>query len=227
MDSYGWHRQLFHGTVASTEFLLRKELLKLANYSFGLAILALAGCDGSGTGNASLAELLDDLEQLIEETEGAFDPTPGSELPSGTATYTGLALANEENPVTGDTDFVALGSSRVTADFADGSVTASASGFYEIDNPNDYDPDLSVSDALAAATGTAIEGSFSYEMTQPVPDVGLFSGTVTGSLSKTDGDLFIVGEDAVGYVSGDSGERFVIYADDGDDINLAIIADAD
>ena len=185
----------------------------------------LTACGGSG--KASFDELKVELEDVLVATEGFYMPTPDAALPTGVAKFSGIALAAEENAFTGSTIFGALGSSSVTANFDDGTLTGKADGFYEIEDPNQESGVLTTDNPLDAATGTAIAGSFDYEMTQTIAGKALFQGTVSGALTRTDGGTFTVDETVAGYVSGDAAERFYIIAGAGENVSLGVIAGAE
>lgn len=197
--------------------------LKIA--AAAVALSSMSACGGANTGDRSFDTLKTDLVTLLDATEGFYDRSPENVLPAGEASYTGLAFATQEDEVTEETLFAALGTGRIVADFATGDLTGSASGFFEIEEPDAIDDDTSPEAALASLGGTEIEGEFSIEMSQTAIALGGFFGTATGSLTKVDGGTFQINGDAAGYVSGDNGERFYALAEPSGGNTFVIIAE--
>ncbi|MCK0166951.1 hypothetical protein MWU52_05235 [Jannaschia sp. S6380] len=177
-------------------------------------LLALvAGCNSNGDDNglddvanlvsADLDSYRDEGERLSDEYEDAR-ATPIADLPTGSATYTGVGVI-DTNPDGFDDEGV-IGRSVVRADFDDGTVTAELGDFLDID-------------------GDDVDGRVEIE------DGDLSNGVITGALS---GDLAggDVSGSSLGEISGANGEAVGILINgriDGGDLDGnfdgAIIAD--
>jgi len=166
-----------------------------------ISVLALAACGGSGSdqfdtddagfdamGNAALAAI-----DVFSDVEGeGASPYAAVENASGTAAYDGVAVVTSGPESTGVIDFVAGGSLALIADFdGAGTVTGSASGFYQIANPevveNGPDDITDFQNFTDLENAGAIEGSLDFDMgVFNLGGAALATGTVDGDLTALD-----------------------------------------
>ena len=169
----------------------------------------------------SLDELIDrgaTFEDLfgtinVDSDELADAVTPAEDIPtSGSATYTGIVFM-------GDMEFVAIGSTTMTANFTDSSISGSSDNFFLTDDPNIAD--------LADVTGERIDGSLTYELDRADDDSNLFTGQFVGAFTPTGEEEIVIDVPGGGGFLGENLEGFATegFDDDGNFAGILVTKD--
>ena len=184
-----------------------------------LASLATIGLCAScgGTSAVTFEEVRQEFVRLDDQFDN-FEPTPDTELPqSGSTTYQGAALAVVLNSSGGpnSTEFLAVGRSRVTANFDSGTLSSVSNNFFEITN---VPSDLSAPRLNDDPEGEAIAGEVRISLRQTIPGANSFEGGSSGSLSSLSGAIidFDISSSANGLLGGENGEAATLATARGD-----------
>lgn len=157
-----------------------KPTLRAVGAAF--AFFALANC-GGGTTSSDTGNGFADIQQTFLDLSDRLDTLdPTNPIPtSDQVDYSGaivvfetadaLSLADTADLDALDISFLTLGEVELSVDFGAASLSGTATNFFELTNPN-----AAVGDNSA---GSSIEGSLEVDA----------SGTVTGELTKLDGEV--------------------------------------
>lgn len=185
-------------------------MIKLAKLSMVAASLALSACGGGGTGTGggatSYAAELASLQSSID----TFTFTPQAALPSGSATYRGVAAFNTTDlssidPSTADPTTIAnaiegyYGALTLNVDFG-GGVTGSVRNFEDF-NGGSASGQLAIQGGVVtAANNASIGGGYSAIATGPI-DGESYTFDVEGNFIGDNGEgvsIYFDGDDAIG-----------------------------
>ncbi|MEJ6397725.1 hypothetical protein [Yoonia sp. 208BN28-4] len=160
-----------------------------------ICVGTLSACGGSSSGIG-----FDQLRGTGERVTLALrdlDSTPLRDLPSGTATYEGIAVLGEApSSFASQAEYAVVGASTVTVNFADADdIVASVTDLFEV-APESLSSD---SDLRFEQSARAVDGGLTYDATTEA-----ITGSITRSSGETrDYELFVtrseyLGDDAEG-----------------------------
>lgn len=210
----------------------RSETLKVTGF-FGAA-LVMAGCGGSSTSAVtSFAELSADTNAL----NSIFALEAASTIPSGEASYTGVAVLVETDAVDvifgpDDLNYSYSATGRFTSDvnFDAGTISGRMFDFYEAADPNEAEP--TASGSVGRLDGTLNFDGFVVSAASAVV-VGI---DAVGTLTKPSGSTaaYDIQDETLGFFAGTDASGLIIAAEGtvqegGNTASaaLAIVADAD
>ncbi|MEJ6397914.1 hypothetical protein [Yoonia sp. 208BN28-4] len=183
--------------------------------ALGIPVIAvLAGCGGGGASNVDMnispgGASFSDVLQAQRDSEGVFSffpLTPASDPISGSFTYEGLAVVEQQaNRRDSDVNFIAYGLLNSEVDFTTNQMTATGSNFYQLDAAQ-YN-----SSGQERARG-AIAGDISYAATL-TRDRGFIEGLMgqaTGTLTSLEGTPIVVDADATAVFALDGAPQMYI-----------------
>ncbi|NDV01122.1 transferrin-binding protein-like solute binding protein [Pseudoroseicyclus tamaricis] len=154
------------------------------------ALFMLAGCSGQISVATQYAEDLEDAEAMRDLVENTGETPPSAMPTSGSATYTGWTALNID---TAPEESYLLGETALTANFADSTISGSASNFLGRDSEggyDDYDGQILYTEGSILGSGVVFDADGTLTGND---DTLVIDGTVTGVFQGNP----VIGIDAV------------------------------
>jgi hypothetical protein len=183
------------------EHFLREDDMKFYQYlaaaactvSLSACNTTVSGTGGSGSGT-DLPDEFSSLEDLVTQVEAGSLSEAGGSLMSGTVAMTG---AIGVSGVGEDGNDEAIGDLTLSANFNDGSISGTASGFDFYDSAGNQGDAIGGTLTVAGAAGSITGASLNADVDGTLidgPDNVLVDGTISGTFYDYNGDLAAAGD---------------------------------
>ena len=202
------------------------------------SVLLLSACGGSNSANQQVDNIVARAEAISAELE-TYDFTSESEIEAlaiagGTVSYSGVSLYGDitvESDPEAVTPYLAVGTLTASAEFGKlTTITATATDFVEIEIPAELSnlADLSALEGLDEESlngledlnaAGAIDGEVTFDLGWAFLENDIdapFDGTMTGSITKLNGETVLLDDQGFGILIGPNGEGIVVGGVQGD-----------